>query len=120
MLMSLEPGKPVVSKTTFTPYEIDPNQGSAPTQTTPSIRTVGTTTPSGTASACASASAPVNAPTSAPANAPVSAPAIGGYVPKQGKMTVEDVEEELEMLMKRMEFLSETLQQLRKENAKDM
>ena len=106
--MSLEPGKPVVSKTTFTPYEIDPNQGSAPTQAAPSIRTVGTTAPSGTTSP------------SAPANAPASAPAVGGYVPKQGKMTVEDVEEELEMLMKRMEFLSETLQQLRKENAKDM
>ena len=43
-----------------------------------------------------------------------------GYVPKQGKMTIEDVEQELEMLAKRMEFLGQTLQELKKENAKNM
>ena len=42
------------------------------------------------------------------------------YVPKQGKMTVDDVEKELEMLMQRMEFLEKTLQELKKENEKDL
>lgn len=42
------------------------------------------------------------------------------YVPKQGKMTVDDVEKELTMLMERMEFLEKTLQELKKENAKDL
>lgn len=43
-----------------------------------------------------------------------------GYVPKQGKMTVEDVEEEIAMLMERMEFLEKTLQDLKKENEKNL
>ena len=43
-----------------------------------------------------------------------------GYVPKQGQMTIEDVEQELEMLAKRMEFLGQTLPELKKENAKNM
>lgn len=42
------------------------------------------------------------------------------YTPKQGKMTVDDVEKELEMLMQRMEFLEKTLQELKKENEKDL
>lgn len=42
------------------------------------------------------------------------------YVPKQGKMTVDDVERELTMLAERMEFLEKTLQELKKENAKDL
>ena len=43
-----------------------------------------------------------------------------GYVPKQGKMTIEDVEQEISMLMERMEFLEKTLQDLKKENAKNL
>lgn len=43
-----------------------------------------------------------------------------GYVPKQGKLTVEDVEKEIEMLMERMEFLEKTLQDLKKENEKNL
>jgi len=35
-------------------------------------------------------------------------------------MTVEEVEEEMEILMKRLEFLNETLQELKKENAKNL
>lgn len=43
-----------------------------------------------------------------------------GFVPKQGKMTVEDVEEEIAMLMERMEFLEKTLQDLKKENEQNL
>lgn len=43
-----------------------------------------------------------------------------GYTPKQGKMTVEDVEEEIAILMERMEFLEKTLQDLKKENEKNL
>ena len=110
--MSLEPGKPTVHKTTFTPYEIDANQKAggntaAPLMSTPSIRNVGVSQ---------SNSVPEQ-PTAAPAP---SASPVGGYMPKEGKLTIEDVENELEMLMKRMEFLGETLQRLRAENAKEM
>ena len=35
-------------------------------------------------------------------------------------MTVDDVEQEIVMLMERMEFLEKTLQELKKENAKDL
>ena len=45
---------------------------------------------------------------------------VPAYVPKQGKMTVDDVERELTMLAERMEFLEKTLQELKKENAKDL
>ena len=110
--MSLEPGKPTVHKTTFTPYEIDANQKAggntaAPLMSTPSIRNVGVSQ---------SNSVPEQ-PTAAPT--PSTSP-VGGYMPKEGKLTIEDVENELEMLMKRMEFLGETLQRLRAENAKEM
>lgn len=112
--MSLEPGKPTVHKTTFTPYEIDANQkaggnAAAPLVSTPSIRNVGISQ---------SNSVPEQ-PAAAPAPASSAGP-VGGYVPKEGKLTIEDVENELEMLMKRMEFLGETLQKLRAENAKEM
>ena len=62
-----------------------------------------------------SASAP--SATQAPSG-PSAAPM--GYVPKQGKMTIEDVEQEISMLMERMEFLEKTLQDLKKENAKNL
>ena len=39
---------------------------------------------------------------------------------KQGDLTVDEVEEELGMLLERMEFLEKTLQRLKKENAKDL
>ena len=45
---------------------------------------------------------------------------VPSYTPKQGKMTVDDVEQEIAMLMERMEFLEKTLQELKKENAKDL
>ena len=45
---------------------------------------------------------------------------VPSYAPKQGKMTVDDVEQEIAMLMERMEFLEKTLQELKKENAKDL
>lgn len=99
MLMSLEPGNPVLSKTEFKTWEID----SAPKTTmgvSPSPYSPRPSSPEPTA----------HTPSSPRA----------GYTPKQGKMTVEDVEEEMEMLMKRMEFLNETLQQLKKENAKNL
>lgn len=47
-------------------------------------------------------------------------PAPTGYVPKQGKMTIADVEEEIEQLMERMKFLENTLQELKKENEKNL
>lgn len=110
--MSLEPGKPTVHKTTFTPYEIDANQKAGgnttdPLKATPSIRNVGISQSNSVSEQRAAASAPGAGP-------------VGGYVPKEGKLTIEDVENELEMLMKRMEFLGETLQKLREENAKEM
>ena len=43
-----------------------------------------------------------------------------GYIPKQGDMTVEEVEEELGMLMERLDFLENMLVKLKKENAKDL
>ena len=70
--------------------------------------------------AASAAAQPVHTPSqSAPA---VSAPAapVGGYVPKQGDLTVDEVEEEIGMLLQRMEFLEKTLQRLKKENAKDL
>ena len=110
--MSLEPGKPTVHKTTFTPYEIDANQmaggnAASPLMSTPSIRNVGVSQSNSTQEQPAATPAPRAGP-------------VGGYVPKEGKLTIEDVENELEMLMKRMEFLGETLQKLREDNAKDM
>ena len=47
-------------------------------------------------------------------------PAPTGYVPKQGKMTIADVEEEIEQLMERMKFLENTLQELKIENEKNL
>lgn len=67
--------------------------------------------------ASSAAAQPVHAPSQvAPA---ISAP-VGGYVPKQGDLTVDEVEEEIGMLLQRMEFLEKTLQRLKKENAKDL
>ena len=69
--------------------------------------------------------APVAAPSSAAAPNPASAAAparsaSAAYVAKQGDLTVDEVEEELGMLLERMEFLEKTLQRLKKENAKDL
>ena len=43
---------------------------------------------------------------------PVAAP---GYIPKAGKLTVEDIEAELALLMERMDFLNNALEELKKE-----
>lgn len=69
--------------------------------------------------------APAAAPSSAAAPNPASAAAparsaSAAYVAKQGDLTVDEVEEELGMLLERMEFLEKTLQRLKKENAKDL
>ena len=85
LLMSLEPGNPVLSKTEFKTWDIVNPQPLSPE-------------PTG------------HTPSSPRSN----------YIPKQGKMTVEEVEEEMEILMKRLEFLNETLQELKKENAKNL
>ena len=107
VLRSLEPGNPVLSTTTYHPRQIDATpaaqRAAAPIARAPV--TQATQTVSSTSSAPSAPSAPQ--------------PAMG-YVPKQGKMTIEDVEQELEMLAKRMEFLGQTLQELKKENAKNM
>lgn len=52
--------------------------------------------------------------------APQPQPVQTGYVPKQGKMTIADVEEEIDQLMERMKFLENTLQELKKENEKNL
>ena len=68
-------------------------------------------------------SASVSAAASAGASsASGSVPASGSaaYVAKQGNLTVDEVEEELGMLLERMEFLEKTLQRLKAENAKDL
>ncbi|KAK8827378.1 hypothetical protein WA538_003341 [Blastocystis sp. DL] len=103
VLRSLEPGNPVLSTTEYHPIQIDATpaaqRAAAPVARTPVAQS--------TQSATSATSAPQPQPTM-------------GYVPKQGKMTIEDVEQELEMLAKRMEFLGQTLQELKKENAKNM
>ena len=38
-----------------------------------------------------------------------------GYIPKAGKLTVEDIEAELALLMERMEFLNNALEEIKKE-----
>ena len=43
---------------------------------------------------------------------PVAAPV---YIPKAGKLTVEDIEAELALLMERMDFLNNALEELKKE-----
>ena len=48
----------------------------------------------------------------APNGVPVAAP---GYIPKAGKLTVEDIEAELALLMERMDFLNNALEELKKE-----
>lgn len=62
-------------------------------------------------------SASVSAGASAGAS---SASGSAAYVAKQGNLTVDEVEEELGMLLERMEFLEKTLQRLKAENAKDL
>lgn len=65
---------------------------------------------------------PAAAPSPATTNS-AAAPArsaSAAYVAKQGDLTVDEVEEELGMLLERMEFLEKTLQRLKKENAKDL
>lgn len=62
-------------------------------------------------------SASVSASASAGAS---SASGSAAYVAKQGNLTVDEVEEELGMLLERMEFLEKTLQRLKAENAKDL
>ena len=52
------------------------------------------------------------APNGAPNGVPVAAP---GYIPKAGKLTVEDIEAELALLMERMDFLNNALEELKKE-----
>ena len=47
-----------------------------------------------------------------PNGVPVAAP---GYIPKAGKLTVEDIEAELALLMERMDFLNNALEELKKE-----
>ena len=76
--------------------------------------------------AASGAGAPVRSATgsagsagSAGASAPASS-ASAAYVAKQGDLTVDEVEEELGMLLERMEFLEKTLQRLKKETAKDL
>ena len=106
VLRSLEPGNPVLSTTEYHPIQIDATpavqRAAAPVARTPMAQSTQSAT-----SATSATSAPQPQPTM-------------GYVPKQGKMTIEDVEQELEMLAKRMEFLGQTLQELKKENAKNM
>ena len=41
--------------------------------------------------------------------------AAPGYIPKAGKLTVEDIEAELALLMERMDFLNNALDELKKE-----
>ena len=70
-----------------------------------------------------SAAAPNPASAASAASASAAAPArsaSAAYVAKQGDLTVDEVEEELGMLLERMEFLEKTLQRLKKENAKDL
>ena len=38
-----------------------------------------------------------------------------GYIPKAGKLTVEEIEAELALLMERMEFLNNALEEIKKE-----
>ena len=40
--------------------------------------------------------------------------AAPGYIPKAGKLTVEDIEAELSLLMERMEFLNKALEEIQK------
>ena len=71
----------------------------------------------------APAAAPSSASAASAASASAAAPArsaSAAYVAKQGDLTVDEVEEELGMLLERMEFLEKTLQRLKKENAKDL
>jgi hypothetical protein len=42
--------------------------------------------------------------------------AAPGYIPKAGKLTVEDIEAELKVLTERMEFLNSALEELQKES----
>lgn len=75
------------------------------------------------AAAPSSAAAPNPASAASAASASAAAPArsaSAAYVAKQGDLTVDEVEEELGMLLERMEFLEKTLQRLKKENAKDL
>lgn len=75
------------------------------------------------APAAAPSSAAAPNPASAASAASAAAPArsaSAAYVAKQGDLTVDEVEEELGMLLERMEFLEKTLQRLKKENAKDL
>lgn len=44
--------------------------------------------------------------------------AAPGYIPKAGKLTVEDIEAELALLMERMEFLNSALEELKKEECR--
>lgn len=44
--------------------------------------------------------------------------AAPGYIPKAGKLTVEDIEAELVLLMERMEFLNSALEELKKEECR--
>ena len=44
--------------------------------------------------------------------------AAPGYIPKAGKLTVEDIEAELALLMERMEFLKSELEELEKEKCR--
>ena len=41
--------------------------------------------------------------------------AAPGYIPKAGKLTIEDIEAELAMLTERMEFLNNALEEMKKE-----
>ena len=41
--------------------------------------------------------------------------AAPGYIPKAGKLTVEDIEAELSLLMERMEFLNKALEEIQNE-----
>ena len=41
--------------------------------------------------------------------------AAPGYIPKAGKLTIEDIEAELALLAERMEFLNNALEELKKE-----
>lgn len=101
---SLEPGVNKTSKHEYVPLQITEYHGNTTARPSSPVPTVER----------AYQPAPQAQPT------PQAQPAPTGYVPKQGKMTIADVEEEIEQLMERMKFLENTLQELKKENEKNL
>lgn len=127
----MEPGvteiyRPDVTGATYAPEPAVPMQPAMPAMPVQSVQPVQPMTPIQTAQPVQMAQGVGSSPSSPSSpsmrgqvvNAKMVngvAVAAPGYIPKAGKLTIEDIEAELALLAERMEFLNNALEELKKE-----